>query len=61
MIKSIAMDRIKKSDNTDIPNGQLMHLATEVVKKSIESSQSEVQNRDFSYFNDMTFPPVCAL
>ena len=55
------MNNTKALDATNIPNGQLMHLAAEVVKKAMESSQHVDQEIDFSRINDITLPPVCAL
>ncbi len=50
------------SANEATPNGQLMHLALEVMSKTVESSQNDDQNRDLiSDLKNITLPPVCAL
>jgi len=50
------------STNENIPNGQLMHLALEVVSKVAESPQEIDQSRDFAYdIKNSILPPVCAL
>ena len=53
---------LKTSTNEEIPNGQLMHLALEVVSKAIESPQNNVQSGGRKYdHTDISLPPVCAL
>ena len=53
---------LQTSTNEEIPNGQLMHLALEVVKKVIESPQNNDQSGDLTYeYTDISLPPVCAL
>jgi len=48
--------------NKDIPNGQLMHLALEVVHKVVESNHLNDQTRELtSDHQDISLPPVCAL
>ena len=50
------------STNENIPNGQLMHLALEVISKVAESPQEIDQSRDFAYdVKNSALPPVCAL
>ena len=52
----------QSSTNENIPNGQLMHLALEVVSKVAESPQDIDQRRDFAYdIKNSILPPVCAL
>ena len=56
------MADLQTSTNEEIPNGQLMHLALEVVKKVIESPQNNDQSGDLTYdHTDISLPPVCAL
>ena len=56
------MADLKTSTNEEIPNGQLMHLALEVVSKVIESPQNNDQSGDLTYdHTDISLPPVCAL
>ena len=58
----ILMADLKTSTNEKIPNGQLMHLALEVVSKVIESPQNNDQSGDLAYdHTDIPLPPVCAL
>ena len=53
---------LKTSTNEEVPNGQLMHLALEVVSKVIESPQNDDQSGDLTYdHTDISLPPVCAL
>jgi hypothetical protein len=48
--------------NEDIPNGQLMHLALEVMNQAIESNYSDDQSEGLtSEFKGISIPPVCAL
>ena len=50
------------STNEETPNGQLMHLALEVMSKAIESRQNDYQHTEqISEFTDIVLPPVCAL
>ena len=50
------------SMNEDIPNGQLMQLALEVMSQAIGSRQDDDQNRGLtSEHKDLALPPVCAL
>jgi hypothetical protein len=48
--------------NEDIPNGQLMHLALEVMNQAIESNYNDEQSEGLtSEFKGISIPPVCAL
>ena len=48
--------------NNDTPNGQLMHLALEVMNQAIESNYNDEQREGLtSEFNGISIPPVCAL
>ena len=50
------------STNEDIPNGQLMQLALEVMSQAIGSRQDDDQSRELtSEHKDLALPPVCAL
>ena len=50
------------SANEETPNGQLMHLALEVMSQTVESRQNDDQNRDpISDLKNIALPPVCAL
>ena len=50
------------STNEDIPNGQLMQLALEVMSQAIGSLQDDDQSRGLtSKHKDLALPPVCAL
>ena len=56
------MGDLHTSTNEDIPNGQLMHLALEVISKVAESPQNNDQSRDLAFgVRDNALPPVCAL
>ena len=48
--------------NNDAPNGQLMHLALEVMNQAIESNYNDEQSEGLtSEFKGISIPPVCAL
>ena len=50
------------STNEDLPNGQLMHLALEVMDKVAKSQQNINQIGSLTYdIRDDALPPVCAL
>tara|TARA_X000000368_G_C22474819_1_gene469329 strand:+ start:230 stop:397 length:168 start_codon:yes stop_codon:yes gene_type:complete len=50
------------STSVKAQNGQLMHLALEVVNQSIESRQTLDHNKDFPHgFQGIALHPVCAL
>ena len=49
-------------EKNDIPNGQLMHLALEVMNQAIESNYNNEQREGLtSEFKVISIPPVCAL
>ena len=48
--------------NNDIPNGQLMHLALEVMNQTVESHHNDQQSEGLtSEFKGISPPAVCAL
>ena len=56
------MTTSQTSANEPIPNGQLMHLAIEVMNQAIELRQNDDQSRLLSSeFKELALPPVCAL
>jgi hypothetical protein len=56
------MTDLHTSTNEDLPNGQLMHLALEVMDKVAESPQNINQIGSLTYdIRDDALPPVCAL
>ena len=56
------MADLQTSTNEDLPKGQLMHLALEVIEKSAESPQNINQCGNLTYdIRDDALPPVCAL
>ena len=57
------MADLQTSTNEDLPNGQLMHLALEVMdKEAAESPQNINQSGSLTYdIRDDVLPPVCAL
>ncbi len=58
----ILVEDLHTTTNKDIPNGQLMHLALEVVHKVVESNHLNDQSRELtSDHQDISLPPVCAL
>ena len=58
----ILVEYLHTTTNKDIPNGQLMHLALEVVHKVVESNHLNDQTRELtSDHQDISLPPVCAL
>ena len=56
------MADLQTSTNEDLPNGQLMHLALEVMDKVADSPQNINQSGSLTYdIRDDVLPPVCAL
>ena len=56
------MADLQTSTNEDRPNGQLMHLALEVMDKAAESPENINQRGSLTYdTRDDILPPVCAL
>ena len=56
------MADLQTSTNEDLPNGQLMHLALEVMDKAAESPQNINQSGGLTYdIRDDALTPVCSL
>ena len=65
-MKSLMMLLLKMESNTptslEVPNGQLMHLALEVVNQAIETRQTIDHNNELPHdFQGIALHPVCAL
>ena len=56
------MADLQTSTYKDLSNGQLMHLALEVMDKAAKSLQNINQSGSLTYdIRDDALPPVCAL
>ncbi len=65
-MKSLMMLLLTMDPNTstslEVPNGQLMHLALEVVNQAIETRQTIDHNKELPHdFQGIALHPVCAL
>ena len=65
-MKSLMMLLLTMDPNTstslEVPNGQLMHLALEVVNQAIETRQTIDHNNELPHdFQGIALHPVCAL
>ena len=65
-MKSLIMLLFMMEPNTptslEVPNGQLMHLALEVVNQAIETRQTIDHNNELPHdFQGIALHPVCAL